>query len=177
EVGNLTEAKNMVRLVRQRAGIVQGTANFGLDVATDVVSMRTLLLRERQVEFALEGMRNFDLRRTRNLGLITNRLAYRIAPRPPFYAGTTRPGALPTDIFLDRADAFGVRPRDTANLNNLSTYTRMFNVPPTPTSLEGANVISLPDRYYAYPLPNQFMNIPVIQQTIGWAGGTFNPFE
>lgn len=174
EVGNLTEAKDMVRLIRQRAGIIQGTANFGLDVATDVVSMRALLLRERQVEFALEGMRNFDLRRTRNLGLITNRLAYRIAPKPPYYAGT---GTVAGRIYLDQPDAFGVRPRDTANLNNLSVYTSIFNVPPTPTSLEGANVISLPDRYYAYPLPNQFMNIPVIQQTIGWAGGTFNPFE
>ncbi len=177
EIGNLNESKNLVRLIRQRAGIIQGTANFGLDVATDIVSMRALILRERQVEFALEGMRNFDLRRTRNLQLITTRLAYRIAPRAPFYAGTTRTGALPTDIFLDRPDAFGVRPRDTANLNNLSTYTRMFNVPVIPTSIEGSNVITLPDRYYAYPLPNQFTNIPVIQQTIGWAGGTFNPFE
>jgi hypothetical protein len=177
EIGSLDESKNLVRQIRQRAGIVQGTANFGLDIATDIPTMRALILRERQVEFAMEGARNFDLRRTRNLQLITTRLAYRIAPKAPFYAGTTRTGALPTDIFLDRADAFGVRPRDTANLNNLSTYTRMFNVPVTPTSIEGSNVITLPDRYYAYPLPNQFTNIPVVQQTIGWAGGTFNPFE
>jgi starch-binding outer membrane protein, SusD/RagB family len=174
EVNKLDESKSLVRLVRQRAGIVQGTANFGLDVATDILSMRTLLLRERQVEFAMEGMRNFDLRRTRNLQLLTTRLAYKIAVKPPYYAGT---GTVAGRIYLDKADGFGVRPRDTANLNNLSVYTSMFVVPATPTSIEGSNVISLPDRYYAYPLPNAFLTIPVIQQTIGWAGGTFNPFE
>ncbi len=177
ETGNLAEAKTLVRAVRQRAGIIAGTQDYGLAIATNAPTMRTLLLRERQVEFALEGMRNFDLRRTRNLGLITPRMAYKISPKAPYYAGTTRTGALPTDIFLDKPDAFGVKPRDTANLNNLSTYTRMFNVPATATSLEGSNVIQLPDRYYAYPLPNIFMQIPVMQQTIGWAGGTFNPFE
>ncbi len=174
ETNNLAEAKNMVRLTRQRAGIVQGTADYGLDIATDKASMRSLILNERQVEFALEGMRNFDLRRTRNLNLITARLAYKIAPKPPYYAGT---GTVAGRIYLDKPDAFGVRPRDTANLNNLSVYTAMFSVPPTLTNLEGSNTINLPDRYYAYPLPNIFMQTPAIQQTIGWAGGTFNPFE
>lgn len=174
ETGNLAEAKNMVRLTRQRAGIVQGTADYGLDIATDKTSMQSLILNERQVEFALEGMRNFDLRRTRNLHLITARLAYKIAPKAPYFAGT---GTVAGRIYLDKPDAFGVRPRDTANLNNISVYTAMFSVPPTLTNLEGSNTINLPDRYYAYPMPNIFMQTPAIQQTIGWAGGTFNPFE
>jgi starch-binding outer membrane protein, SusD/RagB family len=174
ETDNLTEAKNMVRLIRQRAGIVVGTADYGLDVATDKATMRTLILAERQVEFAMEGMRNFDLRRTRNLQLISARMGYKITPKPPYYAGT---GTVAGRIYLDKPDAFGVRPRDTANLNNPSVYTSMFSVPPTLTSLEGSNIISIPEKYYAYPMPNLFMQTPAIQQTIGWAGGTFNPFE
>lgn len=174
EVGNLTEAKNMVRLIRQRAGITAGTQDYGLALATDIASMRSLLLNERQVEFALEGMRNFDLRRTRNLNLINTRMAYKVAPKPPYYAGT---GSVAGRIYLDMPDAFGVRPRDTANLNNLSVYSSMFNVPATPSSLEGSNVINIPSSYYVYPLPNIFMQIPVMQQTNGWAGGTFNPYE
>ena len=63
ETGNLVEAKNMVRLIRQRAGIVAGAGanDYGLSVATDMVSMRTLILNERQVEFAMEGMAWYDL--------------------------------------------------------------------------------------------------------------------
>lgn len=182
ETGNLTEAKNMVRLIRQRAGIIAGSADYGLDIATDKVSMRNLLLNERQIEFALEGMRNFDLRRTRNLHLITARQSYIIAANNAngYYPGTTRSGALSSDIFLDKADAQGVKPRDTININNKFSYARVFDhrsLSTIPASLEGNNTINIPDRYYAYPMPNIFMQTPAIQQTIGWAGGTFNPFE
>lgn len=177
ETGNLTEAKNMVRLIRQRAGITAGSYDYGLSVAADAATMRSLILNERMVEFAMEGARNFDLRRTRNLALLTTRYAYKVSVKAPYYPGTTRTGALPTDIFLDKADATGVKPRDTANLNNLSVYTRIFVTPVTLTNLEGSNVISMPDKYYVYPLPTLFTQTPIIQQTIGWAGGTFNPYE
>lgn len=179
ETGKLTESKDMVRLIRQRAGITAGgSKDYGLIAGTDKASMRSLLLNERQTEFALEGMRNFDLRRTRNLGLITTRLAYKVSPKPPYYAGITRTGALATDIFLDKPNASGVKPRDTANLNNKATYTAMFNIVPTVvSSLEGSNVISIPDKYYAYPMPNLFLQTPAILQTLGWSGGVFNPYE
>jgi hypothetical protein len=125
----------------------------------------------------MEGMRNFDLRRTRNLNLITPRLAYKVAVKAPYYPGLTRTGALPTDIFLDKPDAFGVKPRDTANLNNLSVYTRIFVTPVPTVSLEGSNAISLPDKYYVYPLPTLFTQVPAIRQTNGWSGGTFDPYQ
>lgn len=176
ETGNLTEAKDMVRLIRKRAGIVQSTFDYGLSVATDKVSMRNLILRERQVEFALEGARGFDLRRTRNLGLITGRQSYRVSTKAPYYPGITRAGALPTDIFLDKPDAFGVKPRDTINVNNIAVYDKIF-APGVVASLEGANTVILPEKYYVYPLPTLFTQTPAIQQTIGWAGGTFNPFD
>lgn len=100
--GDLTEAKNYVRLIRQRAGIVAGAYDYGMSVATDKASMRDLILTERQVEFAMEGMRNFDLRRTRNLNKITPRLSYKLVCKPPYYPGVTRTGALGTDIFLEK---------------------------------------------------------------------------
>jgi starch-binding outer membrane protein, SusD/RagB family len=174
ETGNLVESKNMVRLIRQRAGIAAGSFDYGLSVATDVVSMRSLILKERQVEFAMEGMRNFDLRRTRNLGLITPRLSYKVAVKPPYYAGT---GSVAGRIYLDMINSSGFKPRDTANLNNPAVYTAIFVTPVVTVSLEGSNAISLPDKYYVYPLPNLFTQTPVIQQTLGWAGGTFNPYE
>jgi hypothetical protein len=177
ETDNLTEAKSMVRLIRQRAGIAAGgSLDYGMSGITTKAAMRSLILRERQVEFALEGARGFDLRRTRNLGLITNRQSYRVSAKPPYYPGTTRSGALPTDIFLDKPDAFGVKPRDTINVSNLAVYDKIFT-PGTVASMEGSNTIILPDRYYAYPLPNLFTQTPAIQQTNGWSGGNFDPFQ
>jgi len=173
ETGRLSESKDMVRKIRQRAGIVVGTMDYGLDVATDAASMRSLILNERMVEFAMEGKRYWDLRRTRNYGLISSRLAMRWAPKSPYFAGT---GTTAGRIYLDKPDAFGVRPRDTANLNNPSVYTSIFTV--TTATLEGSNVINIPERYYFYALPNFFnQSTYVMAQTIGWAGGTFDPLQ
>lgn len=174
ETNRLSEAKDMVRKIRQRAGISAGSFDYGLDVATDITSMRSLILNERQVEFAMEGKRNWDLRRTRNLHLITVRQSYKMAPKPPYYAGT---GTVPGRIYLDMANAAGTKPRDTANLNNESVYTAMFNTPVV-GSLDGSNVITMPEKYYFYALPNLFnQNTFVIQQTAGWVNGTFDPLQ
>lgn len=177
ETGRLSEAKDKVRLIRQRAGILAGSFDYGLAIATNLTEMRTLILNERMVEFALEGKRTFDLRRTRNLNLITARQSLKYGAKPPYYPGLTRTGALPTDIFLDKPNAQGIKPRDTANLNNPLVQAAMFNAP-TIATLEGSNVISMPAKYYFYPLPNFFsQNSFVIEQTQGWINGTFDPLQ
>jgi starch-binding outer membrane protein, SusD/RagB family len=174
ETGRLAEAKNMVRLIRTRAGIAAGSFDYGMDVATDISSMRSLILNERQVEFAMEGKRYWDLRRTRNLNLISARQSYKLAPKPPYYAGT---GSVSGRIYLDLANAAGTKPRDTADLNNPLTYSAIFAAP-TIASLEGSNVINIPSNYYFYALPNFFsQNTFVIQQTAGWINGTFDPLQ
>lgn len=173
ETGRMSESKDMVRRIRQRAGLQQGAFDFGLGIATSTAEMRALILNERRIEFALEGKRYWDLRRTRNLTMLTARQSLKAVPRPPYYAGT---GTVAGRIYLDKPDAFGVRPRDTANLNNPSVYAAMFTN--TIASLEGSNVVSVPDRYYFYALPNFFnQSTYVMQQTIGWAGGTFDPLQ
>src|SRR6185503_3305563 len=42
ETGRLAESKDMVRKIRQRAGIVVGSFDYGLALATDIPSMRSL---------------------------------------------------------------------------------------------------------------------------------------
>ncbi|MBV7530198.1 RagB/SusD family nutrient uptake outer membrane protein [Chitinophaga sp. sic0106] len=173
ETGKLAEAKDMVRLIRKRAGIVnEADYDYGLSIATDVISMRKLLLNERQIEFAFEGMRYHDLRRTRNLGIMTNRESLIPTPISPYVGGT---GTDATKIYLDRVYPSGVKPRDTLNLQNPDTYRRVLQL--APASLEGADAISMPDKYYVYPLPTTFTRTPIIQQTNGWSGGTFDPFQ
>lgn len=177
ETNKLAEAKNYVRMIRQRAGIVAGAFDYGLNVAGDITTMRSLILNERMVEFSMEGKRYWDLRRTRNFGLISARQSYKLAAKPPYYPGTTRSGALPTDIFLDKPDAFGVRPRDTANLNNKAVYTKIYTTPGVIASLEGSNVVSIPAKYYFYAFPNFFSQNFFLEQTAGWINGTFDPLQ
>lgn len=173
ETGRLTESKDMVRRIRQRAGIQAGSFDFGLGIATTQAQMRSLILNERQVEFAMEGKRYWDLRRTRNFGMISARQSYRATPRLPYMAGT---GSVSGRIYLDMPNALGIRPRDTANLNNASVMTAIFTQ--AAASLEGSNVVSIPERYYFYALPNFFNQASyTMAQTQGWTGGTFDPLQ
>ncbi len=178
ETGKLAEAKNMVRLIRQRAGIVAGAFDYGLSVAADIPSMRSLILNERMVEFAMEAKRYWDVRRTRNFGLISARQSYRLTVKLPYVAGTLPSPPVAGRIYIDAPDAFGVRPRDTANLNNPVVYSSIYTTPGTIASIEGSNVINIPAKYYFYALPNFFsQNSFTIEQTQGWINGTFDPLQ
>jgi hypothetical protein len=177
ETGRIAEAKNMVRLTRQRAGIVAGANDYGMGIANDMAAMRSLILNERQVEFALEGKRHFDLRRTRNFGLITARQSYKLSAKSPYFAGNAPNPPVAGRIYLDVANAQGIKPRDTVDINNLATYTAVFNTPGTVATFE-SNPISIPDKYYFYAIPNFFsQNSFVIEQTLGWINGTFDPLQ
>jgi starch-binding outer membrane protein, SusD/RagB family len=176
ETGRLTEAKDAVRQIRVRAGIIAGTQDYGLALATDMATMRSLILNERMVEFSMEGKRYWDLRRTRNLGLISARQSYKLAPKSPYVAGI--PTTIdPTKIYIDLANTAGTRPRDTANLNNKLVYTAIYTTPGAIASLEGSNIISIPAKYYFYPLPNFFSQSFFLEQTAGWINGTFDPLQ
>lgn len=183
ETGRLAEAKDKVRLIRQRAGIVAGAFDYGLSIATDVTTMRSLILNERMIEFMMEGKRALDLRRTRNLHLLSARQSYKVAVKLPYVSGPIPlvngvPTPVPGRIYIDVPNALGQRPRDTININNLSSYSTVFTVPGTIASLEGSNVVTMPASYYFYPLPNFFSQQSyVIEQTMGWINGTFDPLQ
>ncbi|HEX6847866.1 MAG TPA: RagB/SusD family nutrient uptake outer membrane protein [Chitinophagaceae bacterium] len=177
ETNRLAEAKDKVRMIRQRALVVAGSFDYGLDVATDLASMRSLILDERRVEFAMEGKRYWDLRRTRNYDLISPRQSYKLAAKLPYVAGNPPNPPVAGRIYIDAPNAFGVRPRDTANLNNQSVYTSIYTTPGTIASLEGSNTINIPAKYYFYALPNFFSQNFFIEQTAGWINGTFDPLK
>ncbi len=177
ETNRLTEAKDNVRRIRQRAGILVGAFDYGLAIATDAASMRTLILNERMIEFAMEGKRYWDLRRTRNFGLITARQSYKLGAKLPYVAGTLPNPPVAGRIYIDVPDAFGVRPRDTANMNNKSVYTSIYTTPGVVGTLEGSNVINIPSKYYFYAFPNFFNQNFFLEQTSGWINGTFDPLQ
>ena len=165
EIGNLTEAQNLVKEIRIRAGIQAGTKNYGLDLASSKLLMRDLILKERMVEFAFEGKRAFDLRRTRNYHLLQGSMQT--------IQWETKSAALKTE--LEVVTANGTRFRDGVNISDKTSFEKYFK---TSIINQGVTGFSIPDTYYFYALPSTFMNSsPLLEQTIGWDGGTFDPLK
>ncbi len=164
--GRIAEAKTLVASLRSRAGILAGTSNYGLDAASTLGQMSTLILNERQVEFAMEGKRYDDLRRTRTFHLLTGtvRQGYRWTVKSPF-----------TNASLESL-TLGYKPRDTININNPASYAAAFTT--STFSLDTSIPINFPTSYYFYPLPQGFrLSSILIEQTIGWPSGTFDPLQ
>ncbi|MFM6983655.1 MAG: RagB/SusD family nutrient uptake outer membrane protein [Chitinophagaceae bacterium] len=173
--GRMADAKTLLVKLRTRAGIVAGSKNYGLDLATTTAQMATLILNERQVEFAMEGKRYDDLRRTRTFHTLTGtvRYGYKWTVKSPYTLGATA-GTDPTKIYLEANNALGFKPRDTININNVTTVNKVFTS--TTFSLDTTTPINYPTTYYFYPLPTNFLTSTVkIEQTLGWSGGTFDP--
>jgi len=72
ETGDLNTALDLLREIRQRAGIEAGSdGNYGIQAA-DRAGMREAILAERNIELCFEGHRFWDLRRMRRLHLLDN---------------------------------------------------------------------------------------------------------
>lgn len=171
ETGNLAGAKDMVRQIRVRAGIVAGTADYGLNLAGSIDAMRTLILNERMVEFAFENKRNSDLRRSRTMHLLSgNMQKIEITlVKPPV-------GSVLNDKGILEAVTNGVMFRETLNTNDKAVFTKYFNVVVTTNS--SYSPYNVPVFHYFYTFHDDFVNNGLnIAPTIGWAGGTFDPLD
>lgn len=167
--GDITGAKNLVRQIRQRAGIVAGSQDYGLGLAANTQQMKDLIANERMVEFAFEGMRSFDLRRNRTLHLLTGTLTKTIFE--PLNNDVKK--NLETEITINGVKMYK---RDTLNLTRKGTFQAFFKYPRAVVTPGGNGPYNVPSYYYFYPLPNTFMNSsPLLEQTVGWDIGTFDP--
>ncbi|MNL55918.1 hypothetical protein D3C87_1793680 [compost metagenome] len=63
--------------------------------------------------------------------------------------------------------------REGIDINNKDTFNKYFK---TAEKNAGSVAFNVQDTYYFYALPSTFMNSsPLLEQTIGWDGGTFDP--
>lgn len=169
ETGNLTLAKDLVRQVRQRAGIENGSKDYGLGYATSQVDMRNLIIKERMVEFAFEAKRCEDLRRLR---LLTQLQGTINTVQIQLTYDTLRTKTL--EVVVDPTT--NKMYRESLDMNNRDTVQKYFKY--AEIAIGGNGVFSAPENYYFYSLSNQFINSsPLLEQTIGWDGGTFDPLK
>jgi starch-binding outer membrane protein, SusD/RagB family len=154
-IGNTQEAYDQIIALRARAGIDPGAGLYGLDPGMTAAQMQDAIMLERQIEFAYEAKRHWDLRR--------NRLF------EPLLNGTRRHGLKIT--LLVPADTAWLRVRDTVDLD--ATYHQYFAH--RVDSLDLQFTINWQPNYYFYAIPKEHIELNGnLKQTLGW-GGTFDP--
>ena len=158
ETGDLTTALNILKQIRQRAGILAGAnGNYGV-AATTKEQMRDAILHERNIELCFEGHRFWDLRRLRRLNVLNNSTKH----------GVEAIAINSNNTEMDLGDAANLA--RTYQLTEENFKYKVLQVPNT-----GAKVNLVPDTYYFFPIAQSVIDKnPQIQQNKDW-GGTFDP--
>ncbi|WP_186756929.1 RagB/SusD family nutrient uptake outer membrane protein [Echinicola salinicaeni] len=158
ETGDLTTAMDILKQIRERAGIEPGNnGNYGITASTRE-QMREAILAERNIEFCFEGHRFWDLRRLRMLDRLNGAAKHGVEAIAINENGTEMP--------LSEA-------RDLADDYELVPENFKYSVLQVPRS--GVQTSVLPENYYFFPIQKAVLDRnPNLEQNEGW-GGTFDP--
>jgi hypothetical protein len=156
-IGKTQEAYDQIIAVRDRAGIDPGDGLYGLKAGMSRAEMQDAVMLERKIEFAFESKRFWDLRRNMLFEEDLN--------------GTRRHG-LRINLKVPADEWNSVR--QTVDLN--SEYDRYFeNVG---VDLDTQFEIDWQANYYFFAIPSEHLRLnSKLEQTAGWAGGTFDPLK
>jgi len=158
ETGDMATAKTILKQIRERAGILPGVdGNFGI-AANDRDTMREAILAERNIEFAFEGQRFWDLRRLRMLDRLD---------------GETKHGVEAIAIDESGKEISLAVGRELASSYSLTETNFKYQVLQVPRS--GVQKSVLPETYYFFPIQKAVLDRnKQLEQNVGW-GGTFDP--
>lgn len=159
ETGSSTEAVDVLKAIRERAGIEAGTDGmYGLEAGMTRAEIRQAILDEKHVEFMFEGHRFWDLRRHRLLHTLN---------------GTRKYGIMATSV---KGRAYNqVTADDIAQANAYTLLPEDFGYEVVELITNGPTQMVVPDSYYFFPIQLSHINQnPNLEQNTGW-GGNFNP--
>jgi len=158
ETGKIGEALDILKQIRNRAGIEAGAdGNYGIS-ATSREDMRAAILAERNIEFCFEGHRFWDLRRLRMLDVLN---------------GTTKHGVEAIATEANGSEMPISQARAKAANYELESDDFKYSLLQVPRS--GVQVNVLPENYYFFPIQESVVNRNTnLEQNLGW-GGTFDP--
>lgn len=161
--------------VRKRAGIDAGPDGlYGLKPGMSREELFDAILKERQIEFAFEGKRFWDLYRWKRMSDLNG--WYRNRIRIVLKTGAGIPSA---SSFKDPASS---NYRDVQNLDSMmakyfTTITNDNHDDSNPTTKLDANPINFLSTYYFFPIPQAAINNdPNLNQNNNW-GGSFDPLQ
>lgn len=160
-INKLPEGYTGIEQIRKRAGIEPGSNNlYGLKAGMTRSELFKAILNERQVEFAFEGRRYWDMRRWKLFESTLN--------------GTSRTG-FRINLNTSQIDPNKLaEERDGMDLDEL--YTKYFTF--EQRDMDTKFLINWQSNYYFFALPQQAIdNDPLLLQTAGWNNGTFDPLQ
>jgi starch-binding outer membrane protein, SusD/RagB family len=150
--------------IRKRAGIEAGTDGmYGLQTNMTHDQMIAAIMFERQIEFAFEGKRYWDLRRRKLLEATLN------GKKRQGLTITLKNTGSNTDYILGTRDASASTPAGLDALYTSSFTLTTKNLDSTPIAIQSA------DYFFGIPLAAQ-QNNPQLLQNNTW-GGTFDPLQ
>lgn len=160
ETGHSDVAVDMLRQIRERAGIEPGSDNnYGMKVGSRE-DIRKAILDERYIELCFEGHRFWDLRRTRNMMQLN---------------GQTKHGLEAIAINPDGTDMDLAEAREKIANNQLLPGDFRYEILQIPFNAAAEREFVIDETFYFFPI--QKSNIdqnPNLEQNNNW-GGTFNP--
>jgi hypothetical protein len=168
--GHEPEAVNALKAIRKRAGIPEGTNNYGLGNLTDKYDIVAAIFREKLIELCYEGHRFYDIRRWR---LYTDKLGS--STEYPLN-GLVR-HTIKSLLKSDRSDAILAATNVDANPD---AYFALFK-----DEIRSMDIVPFcfAERQYFLRIPylSHIKANPNLEQTQGWTdergAGTFNPYE
>jgi len=172
EIGNTTVAYADLIAIRTRAGIEPGTNNmYGLTAGLTGNDLINAIMYERQIEFAYEGKRFWDLRR-RNLLIATLN-----GKKRQGISIILKPNGSNSDYLLNTRDTAAIRSLDDVYTNYFSAVPITVGTSSAPGELKYLDsspiAFQAADQFFGIPLAT-ITNDPNIQQNNTW-GGPFNP--
>src|SRR5690606_30336984 len=158
ETGNSAIALDILKAIRQRAGIDPGSDGLYGITASSREQIRDAILAERNIEFCFEGHRFWDLRRLRRLDVLDNKTKF----------GVEAIAINPDGTEMDLGDA-----AELARTYQLTEDQFKYSLLQVPRS--GVQVNVLPDTYYFFPIAQSVLDKnSQLKQNKDW-GGDFDP--
>lgn len=160
ETGHTDVSLEMLKQIRQRAGIEAGNdGTYGLGNLSRE-EMRAAILAERNVELCFEGHRFWDMRRTRNMMLFANHEKHGLE-------------AIAVNADGSEMDMSEAREKISANLLAPENFRYVKHRVPLNDAEEHEMIIE--ESFYFFPIQTSKLNEnPNLEQNDNW-GGTFNP--
>lgn len=160
ETGHESEAIDMLKQIRKRAGIEPGDDGlYGLKVGSRE-EIRKAILDERNVELCFEGHRFWDLRRTRNMMQLN---------------GLTKHGLEAIAINPDGTDMDLSEARQGVLNNTLKPENFRYVIHQIPLNPAAEREFVIEEKFYFFPLlQGNISDNPNLEQNNNW-GGKFNP--
>lgn len=171
EIGNTTVAYADLIAIRKRAGIEVGDGNYGLTPGLTGNDLVNAIMYERQIEFAYEGKRFWDLRRRNLLESTLN------GKKREGLTIILKPDGSNTDYFVNTRDGAAATNLDDVYTNYFSYVPMTIGTSSTPGELKYLDATPIAyqtaDHFFGIPLAT-ITNDPNIQQNNTW-GGPFDP--